>query len=582
MPAKVSAEGFDVATTMSEHYAHSTEPDVRKPTPTTKKKCKNWQKTDKLGENRSKKTKFGGGDVWRESTKLGPPSEDVDGWPGENNKGKINDEITGAKGSGAKKVFVEKEIVYRHEDLTDQNAFNSKGKIDDKAGWEAYMKIVYEDDDVATDDGSNADANTNANTTPEQAPPKPVDPKPVPTIGPARNPLPCTLQEVSLFSDDQKRKQSGTPKDEKAILEVVGGGKAHLYAKVYQPCDKHVVWKCGSWSVQGLTADCPVGIVTDGAFGAALGGVERTNKGAGAVGAAALNFAAVYALCVVPPKPFVITADACEDHFERTVRVFPTTELKGKLELDKLKEFAKADRLLQKFGEYGFRSLDWKIQLLVGSISASAKWKEDETNWKAYCSGKLEGAVQLIFAEVRLKYRIADWFVPFPIVTLIQKALKGINYLFEKFTGEPAVDCFIFASFGVKISISCAILFKRYYQDGFKFPNYAVGAEGKVEIFLGIGLEAAKKAVEAEGKAGTTISVKGEGSAPIGETFAKIKVWLEWQPLVLSLKFKWDLTKLIPGAGGLFGSLVPGIKGEEKGDLKIGNVQRFDLTEVKL
>ena len=580
MAAKVSAEGKDVATTTSEHYAHSTEPDVRLVNQKDPKKLKNWQKTDKLGEKRSTKTKFGDGYVWITPTKLGPPSEDVDGWPGTKNGGRVNAEIMAAAGAGAKKVFVEQKVVLRHTDLTEQNAGNSKGIIDNKAGWEAYMKIVYDDGGTATTNDSNANADTNANTDPQQAPPKPVEPKPTPTIGPAKNPLPCTLQEVTLFSDDQKRKQSGTPKSEKAILEVVGGGKTvHLYSKVYQPCEKHVIWKSGSWSVKGLTADYPVpGLLTDG-----LGGVERSNKGSGGAVAAALNFAVVYALCVVPPTPHVIMVDGCDGHFERTVRVFPGTELKGKLEFDKLKEFVpKVERLLQKFGEYGFRSLDWKIQLLVGSISASAKWKEDETDWKAYCTGKLEGAVQLISAEVRLKYRIADWFVPFPIVTLIQKALKGINYLFEKFTGSPAVDCFIFASFGVKISISCAVIFKRYYNDGFKFPSYSIGAEGKVEIFLGIGLEAAKKAVEAEGKAGTTISVKGEGSAPVGECFAKVKIWLEWQPLVLSLKFKWDLTKLIPGAGGLFGSLVPGIKGEEKGDLKIGKVQRFDLAEVKL
>jgi hypothetical protein len=555
MAAKVSAEGKDVATTKSEHYAHSTEPDIRL-NPATKKpkKKKNWLKTDKLGENRSKKTKFGDGDVWRESTKLGPPSEEVDGWPGAKNGGKINDVITGAKGSGAKKVFVEKEIVYRHEDLTDQNAFNSKGVIDDKAGWEAYMKIVYEDDDDADTDDSGGDANTKGNTKPDQVPPKPNPPPPDPNTPPENTTKPCSLKSVTARDtnnmQNKTRVQSGqVTSTSPGILELVaypvGPKSVELEAEIFEKDEKHPEWSCGTWKVAGpVKTEFPIPQRTGpNAYDLSTKGTKSS------LGTAVVSLEVARQIFTADPTPYTLNVASCNGIvFRRTFRVFPPDTSKAYIEFRKADELKNAlmTNLLSKLSVGGFEIR--KKETGAAGIEFSAAWKSDK-DWRCYCEGKLQGTYTVFAIELSKRFSFVSWPIPEPTIRTAQTTIQAINaayYYFQKYTGgEPKnlLDLYVEIGAGAELKLFMGLTLKNYWQDAMKISGQG-GAEGKLEGFVGVGLEFfGGDLFKARGRASLVVTITGTIQF-YPELSAEVKGVLA--PLSLSIVISWDLTKIIP------------------------------------
>jgi hypothetical protein len=562
MSAKVSAEGKDVATTTSEHYAHTEGPDdVRLVNGTIETPLKNWQKTDKLGEKRSQKTKFGGGWIWRTSTKLGPPSEDVDGWPGKNNGGKINAEITAADGAGAKKVWVEREVVLRHEDKTEQNAGNSKGKIDDEAGWQAYMKKGLKKPGTGGDDDSNADADTNANTDPNQK--KPGDDEGGGGDDGTGGDTDVDCHLVAVTMTHEGRAQSGARTAKSAKIEVVPeqDKQVELEAEFEGTCKEHPKWTATETSGKPMTGTSitPQKAIISVSRDAAKAWTE--------IDAWRKAFAA---------KAETVTV-VCAGHagnFTRTIDVYPAGKSPVTIPLAKavpegvngavavvswivsrllaLLDIALGLKIHHATGVNVGPSVDTPegFHVLQGDLEVETGWENDD-DWKVFCVGSVESEEMVIFGgEVEIGGNLVEVGLSVLVSCLLgpeagpagKELGEIINKLWKLGTGHDLIFGGPFmrfkADFGTK-----DVRFEKTFYPSSGAPEYEV--EGEVELAtttdVGINIALDKDVVAFEGSLGQTKTHSGKISTESEQLVIRCRI----QGLALDgrIRFKWNFTK---------------------------------------
>lgn len=584
MAANVSAEGEVVATTTSNHFADSTTDDVRKVNHKDPVPLFNWQCTDKLGDKKSEHTQFGGGWVWITPTLLGPPSEPQDTWEGTKNGGKVNAEIKAKDGEGAAHVFVEKGHVLRHNDLTWQNAKNSEGIIHDEDEHKKWLIEAQKRADEALGKGKKAKPKAKA-----KAKPKPQQTggtqAPATTGTTNKKVEPCTIESASI--KDPRGRESGVDPSgsygphtdaNHGILEIVGTqqgwwGKSSpitCECDVKEPDGKHPTWESETgWSATGKEAKMEVpssllGFI--GGTGSSFTG-QNTRNDYGTT-RAILALPQAIAGAYVPPREIKITVKACNNQFQRTLRVFSAKEFNFSLEFKEGREIF--EKFCEKMKSWGLADESTlQITFGAGAIEVKAAWEvipEEEHSWRAHYGLSIAGKMELLNVMWKPRISILDLTIPGPIGA-VQYAIKTVNrayHLFHPGGGDP-VNAYIGFILGLKIGIGPLIKAEKKWEEGWECPKLGLGFDATATLGVYFRVEALNNLAYGEASASTTLGLSAELTTPANEFKFEFEIWAEWHPLILAVVIAVDCALL---------------KGSKGGQVQFGETRKFPLGKL--
>lgn len=475
MASTVAANSLEVATTTSDHIAHATEPDFRIAPGTAPSGVGllNYIESEYLVRNLPALTEFNTGKIWVTPSECGapPPTKPPDGFPGAKNGGLVNSYAIVAPGAGSGNVFVEGEKVQRFTDKTLQNAKNSKGMINDRAGFEEYKKnfkpVTPKDlgkDGPKGGDDESGEGDPNAPTEPEPASEPP--PEPEPETPPGEDP--CIIKSATVVDKDGRQTEGGPTKREGGLLEVVPPkpmGETISLTAVYEgecPEDQHPFWTVGGyWSTK-----------IDGATGS-------FQARAFDVPMAITAIAPMMKLFDFLPRKYDISAVSHQSTFTRIVHSYPNTQSHISLAFEQFKKvISKFETLGKKFGLTEASG----INALVGEVRFVAGWKETESHL-ATCQGKINGSFWPLLGMTLEKHiSLIPLGQLFPALIPVVKFVQGVNWAFEKVFGDVLFDIYFVVRLAVNLNLTVAVSYSRV--EGGK-GEITLSGTGRLEIGLG-------------------------------------------------------------------------------------------------
>lgn len=537
MGTKVFANGLAVATTTSEHFGMNPDAvaaDIRKlgnaPTPRLSKVA-----STELKVERSSKTKFDGGDVWRQPTEAGPPSTSIpaDKLPGIKNGGKVDGKVMAADGAGSPNVYVENARVECHTHLTRQNMNgaiqNSDGKIVDKAEAEAIEKafLAYLAELARLAELKRQEAARKAaeerqrqldqrRTNP--APPAKVDTTALQKLG---------IEGVIVQEGNRiQGLAAGGPADAKLpsgpYLEVNNGSTVTI--TVIGPGAANAFIRTPVGEKKGPTASYRVG----GQYSIAVNPLTAI-FGAGTILADWLYVALVDYLSYFDQTVTVTAADVSAGYFTRNVMGFPDAVVKASLQDGKIGPKAKEwkDKLervvgfLDRLNKLPVRAADSTISIsfLQGTFSLEGSWKEDAG--KHTCPFDLTAEIGLTIVKCEVGVTV-PLDILFPAAKAVMDVVRGI----AEFLDIPLRGVYAFAKISGQLDVNGSGSLKLYRPP--TQPPYAISGKasgvGKVGISVGLALE-------------LTSAVKGS-CAITGEATLTMSLWPRGEPLKYSSNVK--------------------------------------------